>query len=429
MFKQRSSDASQLLLRSRFARHLKTVKPPSPRLFQDLLAPGCSAANSSQQLDTSKPAENAAAVQLRETGERKIRAAPDSLVAYAQFQSFDLLATLIAVVRTDGFVVFANAALEEALGMSRRTIEGSFLADCFTEPGILLNALKGAGSNEFAALRYDAWLRRLHQEPLPVHVVVAQTDTPGEAVVEMLPLEQQAKQDREERLLDQAQANKELIRNLAHEIKNPLGGIRGAAQLLQMEIGKDLTEYTQVIIHEADRLQALVDRLLAPHRRPHLVGDVNIHEVCERVRSLILAEFPKGLDFVRDYDTSIPDFRGDREQLIQAVLNVAHNATQALVERIAQVSARIIFKTRVARQVTFGKQRYRLALELHVIDNGPGVPDSIKDRIFYPLVSGREGGSGLGLTLAQTFVQQHHGLIECESCPGRTDFKLLIPLP
>ena len=351
------------------------------------------------------------------------------VVAEPRFQSFDLLATLIAVVRTDGSVIFANAALEDALGLSRRTIEGSRLPDCFTEPHILRNALEGACSNEFAALRYDAWLRRLNHEPVPVHVVVAQTDTPGEAVVEMLPLEQQTKQDREERLMEQAQANKELIRNLAHEIKNPLGGIRGAAQLLQMEIGKELTEYTQVIIHEADRLQTLVDRLLAPHRRPHLVGDVNIHEVCERVRSLILAEFPKQLDFVRDYDTSIPDFRGDREQLIQAVLNVAHNAAQALGERIADGDAQIIFKTRIARQVTFGKQRYRLALELHVIDNGPGVPDAIKDRIFYPLVSGREGGSGLGLTLAQTFVQQHHGLIECESSPGRTDFKLLIPLP
>ena len=351
------------------------------------------------------------------------------VVAEPRFQSFDLLATLIAVVRTDGSVIFANAALEDALGLSRRTIEGSRLPDCFTEPHILRNALEGACSNEFAALRYDAWLRRLNHEPVPVHVVVAQTDTPGEAVVEMLPLEQQTKQDREERLMEQAQANKELIRNLAHEIKNPLGGIRGAAQLLQMEIGKELTEYTQVIIHEADRLQTLVDRLLAPHRRPHLVGDVNIHEVCERVRSLILAEFPKQLDFVRDYDTSIPDFRGDREQLIQAVLNVAHNAAQALGERIAGGDAQIIFKTRIARQVTFGKQRYRLALELHVIDNGPGVPDAIKDRIFYPLVSGREGGSGLGLTLAQTFVQQHHGLIECESSPGRTDFKLLIPLP
>ena len=346
-----------------------------------------------------------------------------------RFQSFDLLATLVAVVRTNGIVVFANAALEDALGISRRTIEGSQFTECFTEPLILQNALEGAGSNEFAALRYDAWLRRLNREPLPVHVVVAQTDTPGEAIVELLPLEQQAKQDREERLMDQAQANKELIRNLAHEIKNPLGGIRGAAQLLQMEIDKDLTEYTQVIIHEADRLQTLVDRLLAPHRRPHLVGDVNIHEVCERVRSLILAEFPKGLRVMRDYDISIPDFRGDREQLIQAVLNIVHNAAQALVERMAAGDAQITFKTRIARQVTFGKQRYRLALELHVVDNGPGVPDSLKDRIFYPLVSGREGGSGLGLTLAQTFVQQHHGLIECESRPGHTDFKLLIPLP
>ena len=348
----------------------------------------------------------------------------------SRFQAFDLLATLVAVVRQDGQVLFANAALEDALGISRRTIEGSRFQDCFTEPYILQNALNGAGSNEFAALRYDAWLKRVSNELVPVHVVLAQTDHASEFVIELLPLEQQAKQDREERLIDQAQANKELIRNLAHEIKNPLGGIRGAAQLLQMEIeSRELTEYTQVIIHEADRLQTLVDRLLAPHRRPHVVGDVNIHEVCERVRSLILAEFPRGLKFKRDYDASIPEFRGDREQLIQALLNLAHNACQALGDQIADDSAELIFRTRIARQVTFGKQRYRLALELHVIDNGPGVPDSIKDRIFYPLVSGREGGSGLGLTLAQTFVQQHHGLIECESVPGRTDFKMLIPLP
>ncbi|MFZ4285328.1 nitrogen regulation protein NR(II) [Variovorax sp. HJSM1_2] len=341
-----------------------------------------------------------------------------------------MLATLVAVLQSDGVVLFANAALEDMLGLSRRTIEGTQFQDCFTEPHLLQNALEGAGSNEFAALRYDAWLKRLNQEPMPVHVILAQTELPGQVVVELLPQEQQAKQDREERLIDQAQANKELIRNLAHEIKNPLGGIRGAAQLLEMEIeSRELIEYTQVIIHEADRLQSLVDRLLAPHRRPHVVGDVNIHEVCERVRSLILAEFPRGLKVVRDYDISVPEFRGDREQLIQAVLNITHNAAQALVDRIEAGDGEIVFRTRIARQVTFGKQRYRLALELHVIDNGPGVPQSIKDRIFYPLVSGREGGSGLGLTLAQTFVQQHHGLIECESVPGRTDFKILIPLP
>ena len=347
-----------------------------------------------------------------------------------RFQSFDLLATLVAVVQHDAGVIFANSALEDAMGISKRSIVGSCLADAFTEPVLLQNALRGVRDNAFAVLRYDAFLKRLGVDPMPVHIIISWTEPAMEIVVEMVPLEQQTRQDREERLAEQAQTNKELIRNLAHEIKNPLGGIRGAAQLLEMEIEtEELTEYTQVIIREADRLQSLVDRLLAPHRKPHMVSDVNIHEVCERVRSLILAEFPKGLTVVRDYDTSIPEFRGDHEQLIQTVLNIAHNACQALAERIAAGDASLTFRTRVLRQTTFGKQRYRLALELHVIDNGPGVPDSIKDRIFYPLVSGREGGSGLGLTLAQTFVQQHHGLIEVDSVPGRTDFKILIPLP
>jgi len=349
----------------------------------------------------------------------------------SRFLALDLLATPVAVLDGQGMVRFVNAALEDAMGLSRRSLFGVFLPDYFADPQPMITALVGAQSNEFAALRYEAQLRRiLHNDTLPVHVILALSDQVDEVIVELLPVEQQTRQEREERLLEQAQANKELIRNLAHEIKNPLGGIRGSAQLLEMELdSKELSEYTQVIIREADRLQTLVDRLLAPHRRPHVVSDVNIHEVCERVRTLILAEFPKGLKVLRDYDISIPEFRGDREQLIQAVLNISHNAAQALQERILEGNAQITLKSRILRQVTFGKQRYRLALELHVIDNGPGVPDSIKDRIFFPLISGREGGSGLGLTLAQTFVQQHHGMIECDSVPGRTDFKILIPLP
>ena len=336
----------------------------------------------------------------------------------------------MAVVDDTARVIFSNSALEDALGISRKAIVGSTFPEVFSEPAQLQSALDGVRNNEFSTLRYDAFLKRTAHDGMPVHVIITRTELANEIIVEMVPQEQQTRQDREERLAEQAQTNKELIRNLAHEIKNPLGGIRGAAQLLEMEMDSpDLREYTQVIIHEADRLQSLVDRLLAPHRRPHLVGDVNIHEVCERVRSLILAEFPKGLRVVRDYDISIPEFRGDREQLIQSLLNIAHNACQALSERIAEGDAELILRTRVDRQVTVGKQRYRLALELHVVDNGPGVPDSIRDRIFYPLVSGREGGSGLGLTLAQTFVQQHHGLIEVDSVPGRTDFKILIPLP
>ena len=340
---------------------------------------------------------------------------------------------MIAVIAADGHFVFANAAFESVLGLSRSSVLRGSLFDWLVDPQRLRDTVAAIMRNDFAVGRLEAQLRRpasLQGDAIPVHVIVNQVENGQGVVVELLEIEQQARQEREERALGQAQANKELIRNLAHEIKNPLGGIRGAAQLLEMELdSRALTEYTQVIIQEADRLQALVDRLLAPHRKPHVVGDVNIHEVCERVRALIQAEFPRGLSVQRDYDISIPDFRGDREQLIQAVLNIAHNAAQALTDRIAANDAVIGLRTRIARQVTLGKQRFRLALELHIEDNGPGVAESIRERIFFPLVSGREGGSGLGLTLAQTFVQQHQGTIECESEVGKTLFKILIPLP
>ncbi len=345
------------------------------------------------------------------------------------WQAFDLLATQLAVVDGEGRVRFANAALQDAIGLSARALEGSVLASHFAEPAMLRHALDGVRGNAFATLRYDAELQPPGGECIPVHVIVARTERPDEIVVELLPLAQQARQEREQRLASQASANKELFRNLAHEIRNPLGGIRGAAQLLELEIGeRGLHEYTQVIVREADRLQALLDRLLEPHRHPPRVGDVAIHEVCERVRALILAEFSRGLTLRRDYDVSIPELRGDREQLIQALLNIVRNAAQALAGRMAQGDAEIVLRTRVARQVTFGGRRYKLALDLHVIDNGPGVPDSIQDRVFLPLVSGRDGGTGLGLTLAQTYVQQHHGLIELDSRPGRTEVRILIPL-
>jgi two-component system nitrogen regulation sensor histidine kinase GlnL len=350
------------------------------------------------------------------------------------FAAFDQLATMVALVRSDGRCLRANAALEDRTGTARRALERGHVQDWLTDPLQMADTLRAVARNAVSSGRFETLLLRSpslgsgHGE-LPVHVIVSCTDWPDTLLIEMIEIEQQTRLDREERNLEQAQANKELIRNLAHEIKNPLGGIRGAAQLLQLEIPASLAEYTQVIIHEADRLQLLVDRLLAPHRRAHVVGDVNIHEICERVRALVLAEYPRGLKVVRDYDTSIPEFRGDREQLIQALLNIVHNATQALGERILDGDATIVLRTRVARQVTVGKQRFRLALDLHVEDNGPGVPEAIRDRIFHPLVSGRDGGSGLGLTLAQTFVQQHLGTIDCDSTPDRTLFKIMIPLP
>ena len=360
--------------------------------------------------------------------------APAAGPAAHLWSAFDLLATLVAVVSPDGRVLHANASFENLLGVPRRAMLATLLTDWLADPQALHETLAAVVANRIATGRFEAVLKHpggTAPELLPVHVIVNQTDSTERVLVEMIEIEQQTKQDREERAATQAEANKELVRNLAHEIKNPLGGIRGAAQLLEMELeGKrDLTEYTQVIIAEADRLQALVDRLLAPHRHAHVVADVNIHEVCERVRALLAAEYPGGIALKRDYDTSIPEFRGDREQLIQATLNIARNACEAMAERIAAGDAVLELRTRIARQVTIGKQRWRLALELHIEDNGPGVPELIRERIFYPLVTGREGGSGLGLTLAQTFVQQHQGTIECDSAPGRTVFTVLIPLP
>ncbi len=373
------------------------------------------------------------------------------------FEAYDQLATMVAIARSDGHCLLANSTLENAVGVSRRALLRGNVLDWFVDPLPIRDTLHALRRNEVTSGRFEALLRRAPMgaaDALLVRVTVSQMDMEDWALLEIIEIEQQIRQDREERVLGQVQANKELLRNLAHEIKNPLGGIRGAAQLLEMEldahptglararsattaahkptrarVARGLSEYTQVIIHEADRLQALVDRLLAPHRKPHVVGDVNIHEVCERVRLLVLSEFSSGLEVQRDYDTSIPEFRGDREQLIQALLNIVRNATQALAEQISAGSARLVLRSRIARQVTIGKQRYRLALELHIQDNGPGVPESIRERIFHPLVSGRDGGSGLGLTLAQTFVQQHQGTIEFDSVPGRTDFKILIPLP
>jgi len=358
---------------------------------------------------------------------------PSAAAKARRYDGLELLTSAVIVLDAGGRLEYANPAAETLFEFSCKSLVGQRFARLFVNGKLIDGLVTEAVAYTFANKRLDFTLERHMREPLHVHsivtVLIDEPDTP--VVLEVQEIDAQIKFDREERLLDQTQANRELIRNLAHEIKNPLGGIRGAAQLLELELNApEYREYTQVIIKEADRLQTLVDRLLAPHRRPQIVGDVNIHEVCERVRSVILAEFPRGLSIERDYDTSVPEFRGDKEQLIQALLNIAHNAALAMRSAVAAGEpARITLRTRIARQVTIAKKRYRLALELHVLDNGPGIPEDIKERIFLPLVSGREGGSGLGLTLAQTFVQQHHGTIECESRPGRTDFRILLPLP
>jgi two-component system nitrogen regulation sensor histidine kinase GlnL len=347
-----------------------------------------------------------------------------------EFAGLDLLATAVIVLDGAVRIVHVNQAAELLLGASRKNLLGQSAERVIGDPMQMQQLVADARANVFGERRQVLELKRTGGASVPVRVTAtAQYGSATPLVLEISEIEQQLKVDREERQLGLSEANRQLLRNLAHEIKNPLGGVRGAAQLLDAELSAEQREYTRVIIAEADRLQALVDRLLAPHRESRMVADVNIHEVCERVRMVMLAEFPRGLTIRRDYDASVPEFRGDREKLIQALLNIVRNATQALEGRIAAGDALITLRTRVARQVTIARARHLLALDLHVIDNGPGVPVDIRDRIFFPLVSGRDDGTGLGLTLAQTFVQQHDGIIELDTRPGRTDFRILIPLP
>jgi two-component system, NtrC family, nitrogen regulation sensor histidine kinase GlnL len=336
------------------------------------------------------------------------------------FSGLDLLPTAVVALDDELMVCYANPAAESLLATGAKTLIGQQFLNLFAEREALAEALLEARKTHWDYSARNVTYARPGREPLPLACVVTRIDLPEAALLaELRPIEQQLRMAREERLQFEQQANRELIRNLAHEIKNPLGGLRGSAQLLEKELKRDdLREYTQVIIKEADRLQTLMDRMLTPHRAPRLEA-FSVHEVLERVRSLVKAEF--GTDIERDYDPSLPELVADREQLIQAALNIARNAAQA-------GSKKITFKTRVLRQVTILKQRHKLALELQVVDDGPGVPDEIQDRIFNPLVSGREGGTGLGLSLAQTFVQYHQGVIEFESRPGRTIFRILMPL-
>jgi two-component system, NtrC family, nitrogen regulation sensor histidine kinase GlnL len=345
------------------------------------------------------------------------------------FRGLDLLSSAVVVLDADFAIRYANPAAENLLATSTRAVVGRPLSSVFRYTALLQQALDNARNNNWSYTGQNIELSKGDKQSLHLHCTVTPVDVEGaRLLLELRPIDQQIKASREERLLEQQQANRELIRNLAHEIKNPLGGIRGAAQLLDRELADpELREYTQVIIDETDRLQDLMQRLLTPHRvtKP---SPINIHDVLERVRTLLLSEYPRGLEIRRDYDTSLPDVVGDREQLIQAVLNIARNAAQAIGAQSLEPSGQITLRTRALRQVTLVKRRYRLALELSVIDDGPGIPEDIRERMFYPLVSGREGGSGLGLTIAQNFVDQHHGTIECETRPGRTAFVIRLPL-
>src|SRR6186997_1557719 len=348
-------------------------------------------------------------------------------MADVTFAGLDLLATAVVVLDDDYVVRYANPAAENLLTAGARSLIGHPFLGFFAERTELERALDEARVIHWDYSARNVTYVRTGREPVPFSCTVTRIDAFGLGLLaELRPIQEQLRIEREARLESEQQSNRELIRNLAHEIKNPLGGLRGSAQLLERELERpELKEYTQVIIKEADRLQVLLDRLLTPRRAVQL-AQVNIHEVLERVRSLVQAEFPSGISVLRNYDPSVPDLVGDIEQLIQAVLNVVRNAAQALLsEAHGARGGTIVLRTRSARQVTIARQRHKLALELQVMDDGPGVPEEIRDRVFNPLVSGREGGSGIGLALVQTYVQNHGGVVEFDSRPGRTVFTLL----
>lgn len=325
---------------------------------------------------------------------------------------------------------YMNPAAEALLAVSGQRSHGQFISELFTETPEALAALRHAIEQAHPFTKREATLVTLAGQALTVDYAVTPIVEQGRnrLLVEVHPRDRLLRITKEEAQHSQLETSRMLVRGLAHEIKNPLGGIRGAAQLLARELPDPaLRDYTDVIIEEADRLRNLVDRMLGSHKLPQL-GLCNIHEVLERVASLIEAESQGRVPLLRDYDPSIPELLIDQEQMIQAVLNSARNALQALLENPLQQSPHIILRSRTLRQFTIGHQRHRLAVHIEVIDNGPGLPPELRETLFYPMVSGRPEGTGLGLAITQNIISQHQGLVECNSQPGHTVFSIILPL-
>jgi len=337
------------------------------------------------------------------------------------------LSAAILLFSSDLRLLYINPAGEMLFGVSARHIAGRSakgLLPCRDEQ--LETKFNRALETGLAFTEREIKLQMSDRREMTVNCSVEplfHTDEARELLVEIHRVDRHLRISREEHLLSQHKATQALVRGLAHEIKNPLGGLRGAAQLLEQELPDPaLREYTRIVIEEADRLQALMDRMLGPNRiLSHKA--VNIHRVLERVRQLVAAESGPQISIRSDYDPSIPDVSGDQDQLIQALLNIMRNATRAVAD-----GGQILLRTRVLRQFTIGNRRHRLVLLVEVEDDGPGIPPELQERIFLPMVSGADGGSGLGLTIAQNLVSQHGGLIECRSKPGETVFSLYLPL-
>ncbi|WP_137108939.1 nitrogen regulation protein NR(II) [Pseudomonas asiatica] len=342
----------------------------------------------------------------------------------------DNLTTATLLLNAELRLEYMNPAAEMLLAVSGQRSHGQFISELFTESTEALSSLRQAVEQAHPFTKREAQLTSLTGQTITVDYAVTPILHQGQTLLllEVHPRDRLLRITKEEAQLSKQETTKMLVRGLAHEIKNPLGGIRGAAQLLARELPEEgLRDYTNVIIEEADRLRNLVDRMLGSNKLPSLAM-TNIHEVLERVCSLVEAESQDCITLVRDYDPSLPDVLVDREQMIQAVLNIVRNAMQAISSQNELRLGRITLRSRALRQFTIGHVRHRLVARVEIIDNGPGIPPELQDTLFYPMVSGRPDGTGLGLAITQNIISQHQGLIECESHAGHTAFSIYLPL-
>lgn len=323
-------------------------------------------------------------------------------------------------------LVYINPAGEMLFTVSAKRLVGKRAATLLPAKSHLLAAIEKGVKSGHPFTEHEVQVTLPGHRELTVDCTITPLASASDGtglLVELQQLDRQLRISREGQQLAQQETLRSMVRGLAHEIKNPLGGLRGAAQLLERELpDPELKEYTHIIIGEADRLRNLVNRLLGPNSLPQK-EPINIHQVLEHVRQLINVEKPGDISFVTDYDPSIPEILADRDQLVQAVLNIVGNAVQAIGDH-----GEIILRTRALRQFTIGQTCHKLACQVEIIDNGPGIPEEMQESIFYPMVTGRADGTGLGLSIAQSLIYQLGGLIQCESRPGRTRFRLLLPL-
>jgi two-component system, NtrC family, nitrogen regulation sensor histidine kinase GlnL len=352
--------------------------------------------------------------------------AEPALIHPNHYSWWDDLSTAVLVTDEQLRLIAINSAAEILLGLSRDRVVGGQLGQWLRVDRNLNQQFQYA-----LTLEQPITLRgqKLHPKRAPAFLgdmvlsPLRENPTGARLLLELIAIDRQQRITHEDQLVQQQTITRAVTRGLAHEIKNPLGGLRGAAQLLASEVSDPaLRDYTRIIIREADRLRALVDRMLGPSSLPKRER-VNVHEVLEHIRELVSVQLPLGLRITNDYDPSIPELVADRDMLVQAILNLVQNAMQALGDH-----GEIRLMTRVLRQYTISGQRHRLVVRLRVRDNGPGIPDEIRERIFFPMVTGRAAGTGLGLPIAQSLVQLNNGLIECHSRPGCTDFDVLLPL-